>query len=57
MSQSEMRVYDTRHKTAGIGGELMRPGRFVFGVVVLLLIAAGIRMTPDLVRYMKMRSM
>jgi len=35
----------------------MRPRSYVLGVIVLLLVAAGIRMTPDLVRYMKMRSM
>lgn len=34
----------------------MRSRYYVLGMV-LLLVAVGIRMTPDLVRYMKIRSM
>jgi hypothetical protein len=38
-------------------GEIMRVEYVVIGAVALLVIAAGVSMLPDFVRYMKIRSM
>jgi len=40
-----------------IRGEKMRFEYYVIGAVALLVVAAGISILPDFVRYMKIRSM
>jgi hypothetical protein len=46
-----------RIQTASIEGGFMRAEYYVVGGVVLLAVYFGARLLPDLVRYMKIRSM
>jgi len=40
-----------------IRGENMRLEYYVLGAVALIVVAAGVTMLPDFIRYMKIRSM
>jgi hypothetical protein len=40
-----------------IRGENMRLEYYVLGAVALMVVAAGVTMLPDFIRYMKIRSM
>jgi hypothetical protein len=40
-----------------IRGESMRFEYYVLGAVALIVVAAGVTMLPDFIRYMKIRSM